>query len=254
MPAGRPSCSEHHCGDHHRQEERWRRTSSLSGGVQSFGYRGRAPGRAFYASGRGSSSPRPAASTPRATPSQLQSPRDRLDERLASRISLRLGQRQPGLSRPAIASTAPPRPGTRPAPRPPPAGSRRAGGRPRASRSARRRSGRPRSRGLDRDHPECLREGARHQQRLGAGQQLRHLVVLEPADELDRGRDSARRLGIAGRRVGEKAGEDGQRLLLPALQRPTQPRDLASIVEVTAVESREQAAEAGLVLAIAGEL
>ena len=63
-----------------------------------------------------------------------------------------------------------------------------------------------------------------------------------------------RRLGVAGGRVGEERGEDRQRLLLPALEPAAQPRDLARVVEVAAVERSQQAAQPVLVLAEAGDL
>ena len=109
--------------------------------------------------------------------------------------------------------------------------------------------------GLGGDHPEGLGKGARHDQRLGAGQQLGDLVVLEAADELDRaGRRLSRPRRSPSGGSARKAREDRQRLLLPALQRPSEPGNLAGIVEIAALERRQQPAQALLVLAEAGDL
>ena len=65
---------------------------------------------------------------------------------------------------------------------------------------------------------------------------------------------SSRRLDVAGGRIGEEGREDRQRLLLPALEPPAQPRDLPRVVEVAPLERRQQAPQPLLVLAEPGDL
>ena len=103
----------------------------------------------------------------------------------------------------------------------------------------------PAGRGLGGDHPERLREGARHDQRLGAGQQLGDLVVLEPADELDRAGGAPRRPPRS--RPADRRGTRRGSAAAPP-PRPRGPRpsrgDLARVVEIAAVERRQAAGAA----------
>ena len=81
-----------------------------------------------------------------------------------------------------------------------------------------------------------------------SGQQLGHLIVLQPPDEFDRPCGSPGSFRIAYRRVRKERRQDRQHLLLPALQPPPESRDLADIVQIPAIESRKQPTQPVLVL------
>jgi len=88
----------------------------------------------------------------------------------------------------------------------------------------------PASSSLSGDHSKRLGERARHHQRLSLRQQLGHLVMLKPADELDGIHDPPGRIQIAVGRIDEKRAQNRQRLRGTALQSPPQFGDLAGVV------------------------